>query len=145
MAENAARPHRSFATTDPMNMSSTACWVEEEKADRRTLIQCNQKYMGPFIEKEYERAVKKCEAPKGVEGETRHRDSAWRRQEATKGAISIALNNWLNEQGVMGANGYGNPPPSNDREEEQLGNHKLQIHPYRSWIYIPGVSGDYIG
>ena len=60
--------HRTFATDGPLNVSSSVCWVEEEKADRRTLIQCNQKFIDPIIEREQEWVVKKWESLIGGKG-----------------------------------------------------------------------------
>ena len=84
MADETDGPHRSVAKTDPLNVSGAVCWVKEEKADHRTLLQRNQKYLRPIIDKEFEWEVGKWDGRIGGKGETRTRDIVRRKQEAAK-------------------------------------------------------------
>lgn len=50
--------HRSFATDGPLNVSSSVCREEASNAERSTLRQRNQKFIGPIIERDSEWALK---------------------------------------------------------------------------------------
>ena len=54
------------------------------KEDRRTLLQRNQKYTQPIIDRELERTVKKWDFLKWNKGETSNRHIAYRKKEAAK-------------------------------------------------------------
>ena len=111
-------PRRSFATDDPLIVSSSVLWVEEEKEDMGTLILRNQRYAGPIIEKELEWAVKTRGALKGEKGGSNNRDTGRRRHGDLKEALPIALNTWSNDPILMGKIG-NTQTQSKDFEEAQ--------------------------